>query len=341
MGGEQSMIKILKPGLLTSVQDLGRFGYQKFGVIPSGVMDQLAHRVANLLVGNEENEATLEITLMGPYIECKKDALISICGGNLSPTIDGKPVKAWRPVFVRTGSKLKFSGAKKGCRAYLSVGGGFDLPTVMESRSTYLRAGLGGFDGRALQAEDEIGVRAPRARQERIMSELSSLLKDGGKFAQTEWSAGSWNTVPSSMPASVRVVKGKQFSWFSEESQTKLFTEPFEVTVQSDRMGYRLKGPSLALEEEKEMLSEAVTFGSIQVPAEGNPIVLLADRQTTGGYPKIGQIASVDLPLMAQLKPGDHVKFAEISHQEAQQLYLEQEKHIQLLKQGILLKIKK
>jgi antagonist of KipI len=339
MGGEAAMIKIIKPGLLTSVQDSGRYGYQKYGVIASGVMDQLSHRIANLLVGNQEDEATLEITLMGPYMEFKKDLLISICGGDLSPTIDGKRVKLWRSVLVREGSKLKFAGAKKGCRAYLAVAGGFDIPIVMDSKSTYLRAEIGGYKGRALQANDELAVKDASEESAQIISRLSPHLKEG-KFAEMEWSAESLASVPSSNNK-VRVIKGRQFDWFTEESRRKLFTESFEVTAQSDRMGYRLQGPSLTLEKEQEMISEPVSFGSIQVPAEGNPIVLLADRQTTGGYPKIGQIATVDLPIMAQLKPGDKVQFLEVSHDDAQKLILDREKKIQQLKQGISLKIQK
>ncbi|MDR7073244.1 biotin-dependent carboxyltransferase family protein [Fictibacillus barbaricus] len=333
------MIKITKPGLLTSVQDLGRYGYQKFGVIASGVMDQTAHRIANLLVGNDENAATLELTLLGPDMEFEKDALISICGGDLSPKIDGNSVKLWRPVFVRAGSKLKFGGCKTGCRAYLAVAGGYTVNDVMESKSTYVRAGIGGFNGRALLADDVLEI----GKSSELSQQIASLLADQSeeeKFAQVTWSiASEFMTLSESKPKA-RVIKGRQYDWFTKESQIKFFSEPFEITSKSDRMGYRLKGSKLELENEQEMLSEAVTFGTVQVPSEGNPIILLADRQTTGGYPKIGQIASVDHSLMAQLKPGDKVSFVEITHEEAQKLYLHREDQIQQLKQGIALKIK-
>ncbi|MBY6037133.1 biotin-dependent carboxyltransferase family protein [Fictibacillus nanhaiensis] len=332
-------MKITKPGLLTSVQDLGRYGYQKYGVIASGVMDPIAHRIANLLVGNDEMEATLELTLLGPDMEFAEDTLISICGGNLSPSIDGKPVKCWRAVFVTAGSKLKFGGCKTGCRAYLAVAGGFDLPDVMDSKSTYIRAGIGGFNGKALQAEDQLRIGAPSTLSTNMMNMLSAE-KNEKKFAEMHWTISSDFKTTSTAKPKVRVMKGRQYDWFTPESQTKLFTESFEVTSQSDRMGYRLKGPTLELKHEQEMLSEAVNFGTIQVPSEGNPIVLLADRQTTGGYPKIGQIATVDLSIMAQLKPGDKVQFTEVSHAVAQQLYLDRERNIQQLKQGISLKIR-
>lgn len=166
------MITVIKPGLLTSVQDLGRFGFQKYGVIVSGVMDPLAHRISNLLVGNEENEPTLELTLLGPMIEFKENALISICGGDLSPSVNGKPVRLWRSVFVKKGSLLQFGPCKIGCRAYLAVAGGFNVPTIMNSSSTYLRAEIGGFNGRALKAGDQLKFGSPSNLSTRIIKHL-------------------------------------------------------------------------------------------------------------------------------------------------------------------------
>lgn len=155
------MIKVLKPGLLSSIQDLGRTGYQKFGVIASGAMDPFSHRMANLLSGNEENDSALEITMMGPTLTFEEDTLISICGGDLSPSINGQPIRTWRSIFVKKGSELKFGACKKGCRAYLAVSGGFSVLEVMNSRSTYLRAGIGGFKGRALKAGDVLETGKP------------------------------------------------------------------------------------------------------------------------------------------------------------------------------------
>lgn len=333
------MITVIKPGLLTTVQDLGRFGFQKYGIIVSGVMDQFSHRISNLLVGNEENEPTLELTLLGPTIEFKKNALISICGGDLSPTIDGKPVRLWRSVFVKKGSILRFGPCKIGCRAYLAVAGGFKIPTIMNSKSTYLRAEIGGFNGRALQAGDQLEFGSPSDLSTRII-EHPGKKSANQQFVEMEWTVAADLIPIHQNKSTIRVMKGRQFHLFTKESQNKLFHEPFEVTAQSDRMGYRLKGPKLTLQNAAEMISEAVNFGTIQVPSDGNPIVLLADRQTTGGYPKIGQIATVDLPLMAQAKPGDSIKFTEISRDEAQHLLLEREKKIQQLKQGIFLKFR-
>jgi antagonist of KipI len=334
------MIKIIKPGLLTTIQDLGRYGFQKFGVIVSGVMDCLSYRIANLLVGNEENAPTLEITMVGPVIEFESNALISICGGDLSPSIDGKFVPLWRPVFVKKGSQLRFGPCKSGCRSYLAVAGGFDVPRVMGSASTYLRAGIGGFKGRPLKAGDELKLSPPNHRSARMIHYFSARLEDR-KFVGTKWSVSAEFIPISNQTPFIRVIKGRQYPLFSKESQKNFFREPFEITTQSDRMGYRLKGPVLSLVSAEEMISEAVNFGTIQVPPDGNPIVLLADRQTTGGYPKIGQVATVDLPYIAQLKPSDKIKFVEISHEEAQILYLEREREIQQLKRALSLKIER
>ncbi|UOQ46533.1 biotin-dependent carboxyltransferase family protein [Halobacillus salinarum] len=330
-------MKVVKSGMLTTVQDLGRFGYQKHGVIASGVMDPEAHRIANLLVGNNSNSPTLEITLVGPELEFQEDALISICGGNSSPMIDGSPVGLWRPIYIKAGSELRFGNIKEGCRSYLAVAGGYAVPEIMNSTSTYLRAGIGGYEGRALQKNDLLSTLE--------MSEFSSsMLKELKEYAgNVNWKAMDWYVATEFIPKhadsnQIRVMKGREFDWFTKESQTALVSEAFSVDTKSDRMGYRLKGVPLKTANKQNMISEAVAFGTVQVPSEGNPIVLLADRQTTGGYPKIAQVASVDLPKMAQLKPGEKIKFTMISHEDAQQLFLERERLIQQLAQGIKLK---
>ena len=333
------MLTIEKPGLLTTVQDLGRYGYQKYGVITSGAMDQLAHRIANMLVGNKENAATLEVTLAGPVITFNESALISICGGDLSPAIDGKAIQTWRTTFVEKGGVLSFGSCKHGCRAYIAVAGGFSVSKIMGSTSTYLRAEIGGFHGRALKSGNRLSVGRYSDLSSSMYRDLSGQAA-GGSFVEMTWSI-AWDVIPNyQTPAAIRVIKGREFHLFTKESQESLFEKPFEITPQSDRMGYRLKGKTLSLEQAEQMLSEAVAYGTIQVPTEGDPIVLLADRQTTGGYPKIGQIASVDFPLIAQAKPGEELYFTEVSHQEAQLLFLETEKKIQQLKTGIALKFK-
>ncbi|MFD1851412.1 biotin-dependent carboxyltransferase family protein [Oceanobacillus bengalensis] len=334
------MIHIIKPGLLTTVQDLGRYGYQKYGVITSGVMDHLAHRIANLLVGNEEKKATLEVTLVGPVIQFEKDALIALSGADLSPTINGKPVRMWRTLFVKKGSKLKFGRCRQGCRTYIAIAGGINVPKVMNSQSTYLRAGIGGFEGRALEADDRLVT----GELSRLSKDITSIITEevDDEASELDWSiATSFISTYSSERYLIRTMEGRQFDLFDETSRQVFFENEFKVTTQSDRMGYRLKGANLHVAEAGELISEAVAFGSVQVPSDGNPIILLADRQTTGGYPKIGQVATVDFSKLAQMKPGDKLRFKKITHEEAQVLYLEQEESIQQLRQGILLKARR
>ncbi|UGB33458.1 biotin-dependent carboxyltransferase family protein [Metabacillus sp. B2-18] len=324
----------LRSGLLTTIQDLGRYGYQKYGVIVSGAMDTYSLRIANLLVGNSEGEAALEITLMGPTLLFEKDMLIAITGGDLSPTIEGVSVPLWRPVFVKKGSKLQFGAQKSGCRAYLAVAGGFAVKRMMKSKSTYLRAEIGGYQGRAIQEGDMLETNS--------ISEGVKLknMQSTSSFLTANWSV-RWNEfLPFAKNPNIRVLPGAQFEHFTQQSKQQFFTQSFRVSPQSDRMGYRLSGPAIELEKKMEMLSEAVAHGTIQIPPDGNPIILLADRQTTGGYPKIGQVATVDLPVVAQVMPGQSISFTEITLEEAERLYLEREKSLKQLAVSITYKLK-
>lgn len=330
-------VRVIRPGLLTSVQDEGRYGFQKHGVIASGVMDPLAHRLANLLVGNEESAATLEMTWRGPTLEFQEEALVSLCGGDLSASVDGVSLPQWKPIYLRKGSVLEFGQCRSGTRAYLSIAGGWDVPLVMNSRSTYLRAGIGGHEGRALQTGDELHAGKMTGMGEKIAKSLS-VQSNVPTFHAADWGVARKMLPSYSSEPTIRVMRGNQYDWFTADSHTAFFSEPYRVTPQSDRMGYRLDGPKLELTEQIELISEAVAFGTVQVPAEGNPIVLLADRQTTGGYPKIAQIATVDLPLIAQTKPGDWIRFTEISREEAEWLWMQRESEIRQLKLGISLK---
>jgi len=315
------MLTIRKGGIQTTVQDLGRSGFQKYGIVASGAMDPYSLRMANILVGNEENAAALEIALVGPEIRFEEDALISICGGDLSPQLDGKATGLWRFIRVHKGQTLTFGTPRRGSRAYLAVAGGINVPEVMGSRSTYLRAALGGFNGRALESGDQLAIGA---------ADRPNFAEDGP----------SWFTPSpfySSKPV-IRVTAGRQFDLFSDESRQRFFSESFSVSSQSDRMGYRLDGPRLELANKQEMISEAVAFGSIQVPPDGKPIILMADRQTAGGYPKIAEAITADLPLISQLKPGDRLRFTEVGIEEAQRLLRLQERTINCLKNAIRLK---
>ncbi|MBE5097854.1 5-oxoprolinase subunit C family protein [Priestia aryabhattai] len=323
-------IRVSKAGLLTSIQDLGRRGFQQHGVIVSGAMDSYSLRIANLLVGNDEKEAGLEVTLMGPTLEIESDCLVAITGGDLTPSVNGKPVPMWKPLFIPKGSTLSFGPCKTGCRSYLSVAGGFAIDEVLNSKSTYLRGEIGGYKGRALQTDDVLPLSVPDASKPAFVSnELVS-----GVYTSS-WSVNYKEFVHFIKKPGVRVMNGSQYDLFTAESKSHFTKEPFKVSNQSDRMGYRMDGPSLQLQEKKELLSEAVSQGSVQVPPDGNPIILLADRQTTGGYPKIAQVITADLPLLAQVKPGESIYFSRISLHEAEKIYLEKEQLLQELKIAI------
>ncbi|MDG0810227.1 biotin-dependent carboxyltransferase family protein [Cohnella rhizosphaerae] len=327
---------IVKPGLLTTVQDLGRYGSQHFGVIVGGAMDAFALRIANLLVGNDENAAGLEITMLGPEIYFAEAALVSVCGGDLSPRLNDRELPLWKTIVAPEGSVLRFGPARLGCRAYLAIAGGIDAPAKMNSRSTYLRAGIGGWEGRALQKGDRLPVGAPREAGKKLASLLADEAQaDGVAFSR-------WSVAPDLLPAytpnpEVRTVAGQELALFEEESAERFFAGAFKVRTDSDRMGYRLsgEGDALRLREKRELVSSAVTFGTVQVPPDGQPIVLMADRQTTGGYPKIAQVASADLPLLAQTNLGGTVRFRPVSLQEAQRLYLVRENGIRTLRSGL------
>jgi antagonist of KipI len=327
-------VYVVKPGLLSTIQDLGRYGSQKYGVIASGAMDAFAHRSANILVGNTEKEATLEMTVIGARLQFDSDMLISICGANMSPTIKGHPVPMWRPVLVREGESLQLGASHEGCRCYLAVAGGFDVPLEMNSYSTYLRAGIGGWQGRSLKEGDQLSSKTPSDLGKQIMSKVLSVYGQE-PFAAAPWFVSNQIMPPYGPNPTVRVIEGPQFNWFDEESISNFLSGEFKVQPQSDRMGYRMEGPPLALSQKRELLSEAVTFGTVQVPADGNPIVLMADRQTTGGYPKIAQVVSVDLPLLAQTQIGSKIRFQLVSLREAQEKKLIMGMDLKLLKKSI------
>jgi antagonist of KipI len=328
-------LRVRQPGLLTTVQDLGRVGHQRDGVPVSGAMDPLALRVANLLVGNDERDAALEITLTGPTIVFEGDALVAITGADLSATLDDARLPAWRAIRVPSGATLAFGAVRVGCRAYLAVAGGIDVPPVLGSRSTYVRAGFGGVDGRALRRGDVVSSGAPSALAERI---AVSLTHADGRAGVARWSVGAKLRPAYADEAVVRLIAGAHAAALTDASRAALHQATFRVSSRSDRMGYRLEGPSLELAEPLELLSEPVAFGTVQLPPGGCPIVLMADRQTTGGYPRIGEVATIDLPLLAQLKPGDRVRFAPISLEEAQALYVEREREIAGVRQSIVLR---
>lgn len=324
-------IKIIKPGLLTTVQDIGRRGYQKDGIVVSGAMDNYALRIANILVGNKDTESTLEVTLVGPQIEFLEDTLIAITGGDNSPRINGLSVQRWKPIYVKKGCILSFGNYVEGCRSYIAIAGGIEVPMVLSSASTYIRAQLGGLNGAAITTNQIIPIKKPSCVAVKQMEQLS---KFDGRFVQAKWYVSNTSYIRSNI---VKVIKGANFDDFDEKSKKTFFTSQFKVTPQSDRMGYRMFGAGLQCLKKKELISEAVCPGTIQVPPSGLPIILLADAQTIGGYPKIANVIGVDLSILAQKKPGEGIYFKEVSIAEAQKEYIEREKSINKLRQSIAL----
>ncbi|QHL85925.1 5-oxoprolinase/urea amidolyase family protein [Nibribacter ruber] len=330
-------LRIEKPGLLTTVQDTGRLGHQKEGVLVSGAMDAMALRMGNLLVGNHENSASLEMTLLGPTITFTQSHLISITGADLSPKINGEAIPLWRPVLVKAGAILTFGTPIQGTRSYLNIAGGLKVEPVLGSASTYLKAGFGGWQGKVLQAGIELDCNELSTHMFPFVKSLENGL---GKEA---FYATSWRPSPDLLPAYepnpiIRAVRGPEYDWFSLESKDTFWQTSFQLTAASDRMGYQLEGEKLELQKVLEMLSTAVTFGTVQVPSSGNPIVLMADHQTTGGYPRIAQVITADYSKLAQVVPGRQIQFQEVTLEEAQFLYLKQEQNLERLKQTLSLK---
>lgn len=290
-------LQIVRPGLLTSVQDLGRYGHQEVGVPVAGPMDAFSHRLANQLVGNDADAATLEVTLIGPEILIDAETTVAIVGAVFEVTCDGRPVPLGASFAVQPGQRLTFGRLIQGARAYLGVAGGVLTASVLGSRATHLVSGMGGLDGRALLSGDRVPVLAcPVPRSPRKAAGL---------------------TLPAGRRARLRVVPGPQDDWFHAEALKTVAGVSFRISPRSNRMGYRLEGPPLERAREGELISEPVGMGAIQVPGAGEPILLMADRQTAGGYPKIGHVISADLPIAGQLAPGDIIEFILCSRQEA------------------------
>ena len=313
-------IKVLKPGLLTTVQDRGRHGLQHLGIVPCGAMDPYAHALANALVGNARDEATLELTLIGPELLFEEPALVALCGAELAAKADGQPLPRDRPVWLGAGTRLATGRAARGCRAYLAIAGGIALDPVLGSRSTYMPARFGGLHGRALRAGDELPL-APLAAElaaERYprLAEHAALR---GALRTVRWSAPPM-TLPEHEPIVVHAMEGQHFGRFEAAAQRTFFEATWRVSPESNRMGYRLSGPALAAAGAGEILSGPTCLGTVQVPASGLPIALMADHQTTGGYPKIAEIAAADVARMAQLAPGGTLRFARCTLEEAIEL---------------------
>ncbi len=316
---------VLRSGPLTSVQDLGRDGLRALGVSGGGALDLGAAQVANLLVGNAINCALLEVALGGVRLRFDDARRIAWCGGDFEVLIADNGIPAGRPAIVRAGEDLKIGGAKNGCRMWLAVSGGIEVPAVLGSRSTDLRAHFGGHLGRGLQDGDELslGKAVPPASEAPRIASWGSL---------PEWALTA-RPVPI-----LRVVRGAEWEMFDRKSRHTFLETAFRVGAQADRMGVRLEGATLARKNKREMLSEAVAPGTVQVAHDGQPILLLGDCQTIGGYPKIAHVITVDLAPAAQLQPNDTVRFEEVTPDEAIALFEERENDLQLFRTGLSLR---
>jgi antagonist of KipI len=326
-------VLVRSAGFLTSVQDLGRTGFRRSGVSLSGALDAHALRVANVLVGNEENAAGVEVTFGTIRLAFDDDRLVAWCGGPFSVRIGEENLAAGHVRFVAKNEEVTMIAPNSGGRAWLAISGGIDVPLVLGSRSTDLRGNFGGYEGRALRDGDGFSLcKARRFENRRLKS-------DGGLESAAPWGAPpNWARIAPERMA-LRIVKGTDWDRFTSDAQQSLVASAFNVTPDSDRMGVRLEGPVLQRTESSDLLSEAVAPGTLQVPPNGHPILLLGDCQTVGGYPKIAHVITVDLPIAAQLWPGDTVRFQEISLREAQALLREREKDFALFRAGVGLQV--
>lgn len=300
-------IVFLNGGLNTTVQDMGRNGHQKSGFHVCGAMDRRAMKIANMLVDNDENEAVLEFILMGPKIQFTSDTFVAITGGNFTPALNGQPVPMYQAVAIHKDDVLEFKFAIDGNWGYVAFAGGLDVPIEMGSRSTDVKCGLGGHHGRKITGDDQIEFREKRTY-------LTSM--PYRKLDVPNYSADV---------TEIRVVMGPQDDYFTQRGINTFLTSEYMLTSQSDRMGYRLEGDYIEHNEKgSDIISDGIALGSIQVPAHGKPIIMLADRQTTGGYTKIATVASADISKLVQCKFNKKVRFTAIDMDSAQKLYLDE-----------------
>ncbi|ADU32391.1 biotin-dependent carboxyltransferase family protein [Evansella cellulosilytica] len=315
-----NVFEVIEPGLHTTIQDLGREGYKRFGIVTSGAMDDLSFQIGNLLLGNDRNAAGLEMTMLGPSLHVLNDTHIVITGANLSPMIDDKPIRMWKTVKLHKGEKLHFGKPIEGARAYLLVAGGIDAPIMMGSKSTYEKAKIGGIHGGPLKEKDVL-----------CANEVYGNIKYERSISST--------IIPNIETNSrIRVIPGPQDNMFTQEAIARFYSSTFKISSQSDRMGYRIEGEAIEHKSEREMITDGVTKGSIQVPGDKNPIILMADSQTSGGYPKIASVISVDLWKVAQKLPGQTLTFQKITLQQAHTELKKREQLFNTLKLGVLTK---
>jgi antagonist of KipI len=302
-----STIEVQAPGLLTTVQDLGREGHGPMGVSPSGAADAVSLRLGNRLVGNPEGAAALEMTLVGGAFQFPQGAVIALTGSDFGAALGESPVELWQSYQARPGQVLQMGPTRSGARCHLCVQGGIAVEPLLGSASTHLLSGLGGFHGRALRRGDilQIGPAEGPFRKRAVSSQ------------------GLESLAPRKL---LRVTEGPQSDWFPEPSQRAFYAGPYRIAEESNRMGLRLEGPPVIAKPGREMITEGVPLGAVQVPAGGQPIILFVEQQTTGGYPKIANVVAADLHSVGQLRPRDEIRFERVDFETACALLQEQEK---------------
>lgn len=310
-------VLVEKAGPLTTVQDLGRYGYQKYGLSPSGAMDGRSLSIANILVGNEENEGALEVTFIGLTLKFLEENVIAVTGGDLRPTLNDVPIPMYRAFCVRRGDRLAFTGIGGGMRSYIAFAGGLAVTPVMGSVATSVRYGIGGFEGRSLVKGDRILFKSPKA----VLPHMERRYVAAEKFPVRE--------------ALCRVVLGPHDEEFTERGLRSFFWYSKKIMNESDRMGMRLDCDPIEHAGDGNIISDGITFGAIQIPPNGKPIIMLADRQTVGGYPKLGSVISVDLPIIAQCMPGMRIRFIQVSLSLAHLLYAREKEFLDGLRKKL------
>ncbi len=321
-------LRIINAGLLDTIQDKGRYKYQCLGINPGGAMDQLSAQIANVLVGNDTSEPVIELHFPASEIFFEQPALIAISGADFSAHVNAEEIPCWHPVLVSKYSILQFHGLKAGARAYLALNGGLDILQWLDSYSTNLKALAGGYKGRAFQKEDEIGIRS-------IESFLPLLEKK--EFYILPWKADTGRNYM--IDEKIMVLPGREWNRLTDESKEKIFQQSFTITNQSDRMGCRLKSEPLSMSDKEEVVSSAVNFGTIQLLPDGQLTVLMADHQTTGGYPRLAHVITAHLSMLAQIRPGEKINFSMTDIKTAEELLIKQQQHLLQLQNACSLRL--
>lgn len=318
---------IIKPGLLDTIQDLGRHGFGGWGVNPGGAMDIYAAQVANLLVGNDQHEAIIEIHFPGPQILFEQNTLIAITGADFSPTVNDEVIPRWQPVVVRKNTVLHFPSLVQGGRCYLSVHGGYCLKKWLNSYSTSLKAGVGGWDGMPLKKGDELPFNESSIY-------FAGLLKEESNFETLPWRVNTEKIYQH--PHEIGFIPGHEWAYLSDAVRRSFTENNYIIHPSSDRMGYQLSGSPLTMDRSIELVSSAVSFGTVQLLPSGQLIVLMADHQTTGGYPRIAHVVSAHLPKLAQLRPSDTIQFKLMDLQSAEQMLVSRQKELHILQRSCM-----